>query len=110
MASYEIPNGHVGAHEKTLVANTVDTVTFATGSTGTPGWARMPKEVEILTDGDADIYVTIDGTAPTVMGTACYRVPAMPGSTVIDINDATVVPVVVKLISSGTPTYSVSRA
>lgn len=111
MASYTVPNGHVGAHAKTLVATTVDTVTFALGSTGSPGWARMPKSVEILTDGAADIYVTVDGTTPTVAGTPCYRVPPFPGSTIIDVrdsdpNDA----VVVKLISSGTPTYSVSRA
>lgn len=110
MATYTVPNGHIGAHAKTLVAATVDTVTFALGSTGTPGWARMPKQVEILTDGTADIYVTVDGSTPTVAGTATYRVPALPGATVIDLNDSQTTAVEVKLISAGTPTYSVSRA
>lgn len=111
MANYTVPNGHIGAHAKTLVASTVDTVTFALGSTGTPGWARMPKSVEIISDGAADIYVTVDGTVPAVAGTPCYRVPAFPGATVLDVRDSNPVDeVVVKLISAGTPTYSVSRA
>lgn len=111
MASYTVPNGHIGAHEKTLVASTVDTVTFALGSTGTPGWARMPKAVEVLTDGVDDIYVTVDGSVPTVAGSACYRVPAFPGATIIDVRDTNPNDeVVVKLISGGTPMYSVSRA
>ncbi len=111
MANHTVPNGHIGAHAKTLVATTVDTVTFALGSTGTPGWARMPKSVEVLTDGASDIYVTVDGSTPTVGGTACYRVPPYPGATVIDVRDADPNDeVVVKLISSGTPVYSVSRA
>lgn len=111
MATYSIPNGHVGAHAKTLVASTVDTVTFVLGSTGTPGWARMPKAVEVLTDGAADIYITVDGSTPTVAGTNCWRVPASLGSVVIDVRDADPNdPVVVKLISVGAPVYSVSRA
>ncbi len=111
MASYTVPNGHVGAHEKTMVASTVDTVTFQLGSVGTPGWANVPKQVEILTDGADDIYVTVDGSAPTVTGTQCWRVPAFPGATVTDVRDSNPTPVdVVKLISAGTPLYSVSRA
>lgn len=111
MANYTVPNGHIGAHAKTLVASTVDTVTFALGSTGTPGWARMPKSIEIISDGADDIYVTVDGSAPTVAGTACYRVPAFPGATVLDVRDSNPTDeVAVKLISAGTPTYSVSRA
>jgi hypothetical protein len=111
VADYTVPNGHIGVHEKTLVASTVDTVTFALGSPGTPGWARMPREVEVLTDGAADIYVTVDGSTPSVAGTNCWRVPAMPGATVINVQDADPADeVVVKLISSGTPKYSVARS
>lgn len=112
MGDYTVPNGHVGVHEKTLVASTVDTVTFSVDVAGaTPGWGRPPKKVEILSDGADDIYVTTDGSAPTVRGTSCYRVPALSGSTVIGVQDSNARDaVVIKLISEGTPTYSVSRA
>lgn len=111
MGSYTVPNGHVGVHEKSLVAATVDTVTFQLGSVGTTGWARVPKQIEVLTDGADDIYVTVDGSAPTVAGTHCWRVPAVAGASVIDVHDTNPVDeVVVKLISAGTPIYSVSRA
>lgn len=111
MTAYTVPNGHVGAHEKTLAAETVDTVTFQLGSPGTPGWSKVPKRVEVITDGAADIYVTVDGSTPAVAGTACYRVPALAGAAVIDVNDDNSADeVVVKLISAGSPVYSVSRA
>lgn len=111
MAEYEVPNGHVGAHEKTLVGGVVDTVTFALGDPSAPGWARLPTAVEILTDGAADIYATVDGSVPSVGGTNCYRVPAAAGAAVIDVRDSDSTDVVVvKLISSGAPVYSVSRA
>lgn len=111
MAAYEVPAGHVGVHEKALVAATVDTVTFVPGSSGAPGWGRLPRRVEVLTDGAAAVYVTVDGSTPTVAGTNCYPVPAMAGATVIDVADSDPTDaVVVKLISAGTPVYSVSRA
>ncbi len=111
MADYTVPSGHVGAHAKTAVASAVDTVTFQTGSALQAGWGRMPKAVEILTDGADDLYVTVNGSTPTVGGTNCYRVPAVPGATVINVQDADPSDaVVVKLISAGAPVYSVSRA
>ncbi len=111
MASYTVSVSEVGAHAKTLVAATVDTVTFTLGSTSSPGWANVPKRVEILTDGADDIYVTVDGSAPTVAGANCWRVPAIQGSTVLSVVDSNPYDaVVVKLISAGTPEYSVSRA
>jgi hypothetical protein len=111
MAEYTVPSGHIGVHKKTLVADTVDTVTYVLGSTGTPGWARMPRRIGVLTDGAADMYVTVDGSTPTVEGTNCHRVPAVAGETVISVaDDNPVDQVVVKLISAGTPIYSVSRA
>ncbi len=111
MAEYEVSSGHIGVHEKSMVAATVDTVTFEPGSPGSPGWANLPKAVEVLSDGAADIYATVDGSAPTVAGSHCYRVPAAAGATVIDVRDSDATDaVVVKLISAGTPVYSVSRA
>lgn len=111
MADYSVPNGHVGVHAKTLTASVVDSVTFALGTASTPGWARMPQAVEILSDGAADIYVTVDGSTPTVAGTNCWRVPALAGASTFDVRDSVATDVVVvKLVSAGTPTYSVSRA
>lgn len=111
MADYVLPNGAIGAHNKTLAAGVVDTVTFALGSPDSPGWAQVPSKVEILTNGVADIYVTADGTAPTVEGSHCYRIPAAASATVLDVRDQDPEnAVVIKLISAGAPTYSVSRA
>lgn len=111
MTDYEVPNGHVGVHEKTLVAAEIDAVTFAVGDPGTANWARPPKQVEVLSDGVDNIYVTTDGSDPTVAGTHCYRVMAAAGSTVIDVRDSNDRDaVVVKLISAGAPEYSVCRA
>lgn len=109
MANFTVPNGHVGAHAKTLTATEIDTVTFELGNPNTPGWAQIPRRVEILNDGDGDIYATTDGSDPTAAGSHCWRVK--PGSVILDVRDANEFDqVVIKLISAGTPTYSVSRA
>jgi hypothetical protein len=98
MAAYEVPTGHVGVHEKTLTADTIDKVTF-TADLG---------EVEILTDGSAAIYIMFGADAePTVAGTDCWQIPAGSASAVIE--PRTSGPTVVNLISSGTPVYSVAR-
>jgi hypothetical protein len=111
VGSYTVAHGEIGAHAKTLVATIVDTVTFELGEQGTPGWARVPRRIEVLTDGTDDIYVTVDGSAPTIGGANCWRVPAAAGSSVIDVaDDDPEDAVVVKLVSAGTPEYSVSRA
>lgn len=99
MANYTVDAGDVGAHAKTLAAATVDTVTF----TGFDA-----PEVEILSDGSADIYVTFGSSeTPTVGGSQCYRVPV--GSVSAVFAPRTSGDTVVKLISAGTPLYSVSR-
>lgn len=113
MANYTVAAGQVAAHAKLLTVSTVDTVTFQLGSTSSPGWAaRLPKKVQVLSDGVADIYFTVDGSTPTVAGSNCYRVPAVAAaSVVVSVADSDPAdPVVVKLISSGAATYSVSRA
>jgi hypothetical protein len=99
MASYTVPAGHVGAHEKTLVADTADTVTFTGADLA---------EVRIITDGAADIYVSFGSSStPAVAGSSSWRVPGVAGSTVLPVRTSG--DTVVKLISSGTPEYSVSR-
>jgi hypothetical protein len=98
MASY---NGNVAVHE-TLAASTVDTVNLA-GATGQVGLTVVNRS------GTAEIYFTVatgavGPTAPTVGGNDTYVVPASIASlTLPGITGA----VIVKLISSGTPNYSV---
>ena len=112
MASYTVNYGELAAHAKTLVAATVDTVTFAAGDPATPGWGKMPASIEVVSSGAADIYFTVDGSAPTVAGATTYRVVNVAGaSKKVKLNDSNPNDaVVVKLISSGTPAYSVARA
>lgn len=99
MANYSVPANHVGVHAKALAAGVVDTVTF----TG----VDLP-EIEVLTDGTADIYVTFGASAtPTVAGTQCWRIPTGSGSATLPIRTSG--DTVVKLLSEGTPVYSVSR-
>jgi len=97
MASYAVADDEVAKHA-TLVASTVDTVTFDPD----------PEYVEVASrDGAAEIYFTTDGSTPTVGGQNCYVVPAFPSARTAR-HGAT--GGAVKLISSGTPAYSVTRA
>ncbi len=101
MASYSA--GAVGIYEKTLVADTVDTVTFA-------DW---PEEIEVISDGDAAIFVRVDGTAPAINSGDAWMLPAgAQYSRTIPIHEDDAAHdggLVVKLISAGTPTYSINR-
>lgn len=91
----------------TLVAATVATVTV-TADTDTVsavlGDTTTTKVEVVNRSGAAEIYFTVDGTAPTVGGTASYVLPASICSYSVEGVHGSVV---VKLISSGTPTYSV---
>lgn len=99
MASYAVNAGEIAAHDKTLTAATVDTVTL-TDAFGA---------VEVLTDGASAVYVSVDGSTPTVSGAKTYRIPAS-GTQVrtIALGDGPVSGALIKLISTGTPTYSVT--
>ncbi len=80
----------------TLTATTVATVTITPDA----------DEIEVVNvDGAAAIYFTADGSAPTVEGDDCEVVPATIG--VLRISTPGDPPYTVKLISSGTPKYSV---
>lgn len=98
MASHVVPDGHVGVYNKTLVAAAIDTVTFTSTDV---------SEVAIATDGTEDIFVKFGGGAPTVEGTDCFLVPSVAGVTRFAPRTSSAT--VVKLISSGTPVYSVSK-
>lgn len=97
--SYTVATGARGVQAKVLTATFVDTVTFTDHA----------NQVEIVTDGTAAVYVTVDGSAPTVAGantdvlisgSPCVRVVNVPS---VDQ------PPIVQLISAGTPTYSVTE-
>jgi hypothetical protein len=90
----------VSAVDKQLVASTVDTVTFAEGHNG----------VEIVTDGTAKVYVTVDGSTPAVGADGTYMLPS--GVVAIrEIRSRQPFGIsTVKLVSTGTPVYSVTEA
>lgn len=96
-----MPNVANEAFSGTLVASTVLTVTLNT--------ARENVRV-VNRSGSADIYFTVAGsgqtpTAPTVGGSDCYVAPGAAGaSEEVSVGQA---PIVVSLISSGTPTFTV---
>lgn len=83
----------------TLTASTVDTVTFADDC----------DQVEVMSDGAADVLFTVDGTDPsTAANYAAYRIPSGgPAQRTVVVQSAG--GTVVKLVSSGTPKYTVTR-
>lgn len=98
MTAYEVPAGDVGVHAKQLAASVVDTVTFADDL----------AEVEVLSDGSAAIYVSFGtGSTPAVADTGCWQVQENTAGAVLRPRMSG--PTIVKLISAGTPVYSVAR-
>jgi hypothetical protein len=83
---------------QTLTASTVDTVTFDADYT----------YVEIVNrDGAAEIYATVDsGITPTVGGAGCDVLPAGMSSLIVNASGYGS-PTSIKLISAGTPAYTV---
>lgn len=96
MATSEIVRGQIAVHNKTLVASTADTVT----------WADEVQFADVISDGTADVYVATDGNPATVHGANCHRIPApttaSPVSRRVDVTGGTL-----SLISSGAVAYSV---
>lgn len=80
----------------TLVANTVKTITLAVDA----------NKVNICNvDGASAVYVTVDGTTPTVGGDGSWVLPAAIGDLELEVTGPG--NTVVKLISAGTPKVSV---
>lgn len=99
MASYSVADDELGVRDKSLAAATVDTVTFG----------RSCDVIEVLNvSGTAAIFFRIDGVDPIVSGTKAYRVPAAAGASRTVRTNSGGADTVVKLISSGTPSYDVS--
>ncbi len=89
----------------TLEAATVATVTVtAAKATGAVNQIGLPA-IEVLNrSGSAEIYFTVNGADPTVGGEDCHVLPAAVCALSVPGVGS---PVTVKLISVGTPTYSV---
>lgn len=101
MATYTA--GEAGLRGKQLSAGVADVVTFT---------QLFLPQVQIVTDGSADIYVTFGaGEVPSVGGDRSWRIPAAAGSssipTHLSAQDIAGGDTVVKLISAGHPVYSV---
>jgi hypothetical protein len=80
----------------TLTANTVMTITLDVDA----------DKVNICNvSGDAEIYVTVDGTIPSVGGDGAWVLPAAIGDLELEVSGSG--NTIVKLISSGTPRVSV---
>lgn len=98
MANYTVADDEVGAYNNQLTASAVDKVTFDDDL----------DQVEVFGDGSAAIYFTVDQTDPTVEGAHAYELPAgFPSSRVVTVPTAGKTEV--RLISAGTPHYSVNR-
>ena len=101
MRSTILTAGQRGAYAKQLAANTADTVQFP-----------EQTSVTVWTDGTAAVYVTCDGSVPTVAGAGTWEMPAgAAGSrTFPGVIAGSETGTLVGLISAGTPRYSVSQA
>lgn len=88
----EVSSGRI-----TLTAGQVSTVTFTVNV----------NRVQVWADGTAVVYLTTDGTAPTIDGRQCYEIPgnALGEYPTPDTGKADVV----KLISVGSPVVRVER-
>lgn len=104
MADYTVDAGDLGVRGKTLVADTVDTVSFTANLGGLSDGERGGVfEVLVATaDGDNDIWVTVDGTTPEVNGATSHRLIGSRGAA---LRLASTRGDEVKLLSEGTPTY-----
>lgn len=101
---YTVDVGERGAYGNTLTAGTTDVVTF------TRDLARV-RVINI--DGADAIYITLDGTDPTVGDPATYELPGFAGAVLelpVPQQSTSHVDLVVKLKSAGTPKYSCSVA
>jgi hypothetical protein len=95
MTAYTISSGERAVHSKQLAAGVSDTVTLEDGSDG----------LEVLSDGSAALFFSVDGTTATVGGGHCYELPQDATSANLAVSLAP--GATVSLISSAGVVYSV---
>lgn len=101
MATYAMGPGEHGAYAKTTSPDVIDVVSFEDDIAA----------VEVFSDGSAALYVTIDGTDPVVGDPRSWELPAGGDvARVLRVQDTSGAAIVVKLVSAGAVTYSVSEA
>jgi hypothetical protein len=98
VATVNLTAGDMASGPTALVANTVDTINFS----------LFTPYIEVSTDGSATMAVTVDGTTPAVGGPRSYPIPASMSQRTIRLGPALGRNPSVKLISGGTPTYTVT--
>jgi hypothetical protein len=103
VTNYTLDPTDRGLYAKTLVAATEDRVTI------TDEASNVPRRIRVETDGSAAVYVQTDGTAAVVGADTTIEIRAQAA-------DAAwaefIVPggvTEIRLISSGTPKYTVKR-
>lgn len=84
---------------------TLSASSVATQSLTRPSGTRAVGVVRVINRGADDIYVSVDGSTPTVAGDDTWVVGA-GAARLVEAGDASGT-VTVKLISAGTPAYSV---
>lgn len=80
-----------------LTANVEDRLEFKTSF----------EEIEVTSDGVEALYFTVDGSPPKIGGAQSHRLPRVPSTRTVEVPGGG--NTVVRLISEGTPTYSVQR-
>ncbi|MEK9524017.1 hypothetical protein MIU24_32290 [Streptomyces venezuelae] len=99
MTDYQVHPGEWGIHGVVLQPGQVTSFRFPDDV----------NEVEVLShDGAAPVYFTVDGSEPSVEGRGSRVLPAAISSA--QVEPPTAGPTVVKLVSSGSPKVSVTRA
>lgn len=106
--TYTLTSGQFAAHAKALTASSVDKVV----------WPADVDTITVVSDGTAAIHVRFDGVDPTVNGASSFIIPASAGPVMRTFRPAdlpgdathTKGASEVRLISVGTPTYSVEGA
>jgi hypothetical protein len=102
MADYEVKRGEIGVYDKTLTPDVIDTVVFNA--------EQAIDLLEFMTDGAGAIYLTTDGSDPTISGAHCRKIPAVRSVRTVRVaEDAQHTEITLKLLSEGAPEYDISK-